>query len=225
MQIHEELNNLRDHLHTTRSAVQDAERKLQFMDKLCPSDPDKIEDYDRKLDFLVKLWLADPRKLQIMEKLGLIDARKYQFMEKLRPSDTIKDVERKLQDTEMIQLTNIEDAERKFRFLVELWLADAMEVLNDVKDKLYDEIMDANISRLIVEVQSSANKPWKLILNLFNKISRFMHDREKETASKVKDTIVRLRGILDEATQLGLQYRLTKPGIILPPFEFAIFLH
>ncbi|GLT29974.1 hypothetical protein SLA2020_048010 [Shorea laevis] len=100
MQIHGELIILRDHLHTTRSAVQDAERKLQFKDKLClPDSTGRKKKCDRKLDFLVKLWLADPRKLQFMEKLGLIDARKHQFVEKLRPSDTTRDIERKLQHT------------------------------------------------------------------------------------------------------------------------------
>ncbi|GKV46084.1 hypothetical protein SLEP1_g53096 [Rubroshorea leprosula] len=96
-----------------------------------------------------------------------------------------------------------ENAERhRDNIMVKLWIAEIMELLNDVKD-IIDETIDANKSRLTAEVQSSANKPWKLILNLFNKISRFMRSyREKRMVSKVKYITVELKEILDEGKQL-----------------------
>ncbi|GKV46081.1 hypothetical protein SLEP1_g53093 [Rubroshorea leprosula] len=116
-----------------------------------------------------------------------------------------------------------EDAERyRNDIMVKIWIAEMKSVLYDTASILF-EIKNANIFEQTAEVQSSANKPWKLILNLFNKISRFMHYyRGKRMVSELKDITARLEEILgkgkqllkeipDERTQSDLQYRLTTP--------------
>ncbi|GKV48018.1 hypothetical protein SLEP1_g54859 [Rubroshorea leprosula] len=113
----------------------------------------------------------------------------------------------------------LEDAKNRVEhdFLVKLWVTDMVEVLNDMED-IFDEIMDANLSSLTAEVQC-ANKPWKLILNLFNKVSRFIHYRNKGMTSKLKDIAARLNDILMIAEPLGLQNRLgtgDETGTLLP---------
>ncbi|GKV46097.1 hypothetical protein SLEP1_g53109 [Rubroshorea leprosula] len=103
----------------------------------------------------------------------------------------------------------LEDAKNRVEhdFLVKLWVTDMVEVLNDMEDIL-DEIMDASLSGLTAEVQSCANKTWKLILYLFNKVSRFIHGRNKGMTSKLKDIAARLNNILMRTEPLGLQNRL-----------------
>ncbi|GKV46079.1 hypothetical protein SLEP1_g53091 [Rubroshorea leprosula] len=124
-----------------------------------------------------------------------------------------------LEDTMLVA----EDAERyRDDIMVKIWIAEMKEVLYDT-DYIFWEIKNDNIFGQTAEVQSSANKPWKLIPNLFNKISRFMHFyRGKRMVSEVKDITLRLKeildegkqllkGIRDERTQSGLQYTLTTP--------------
>ncbi|GKV46069.1 hypothetical protein SLEP1_g53081 [Rubroshorea leprosula] len=130
-----------------------------------------------------------------------------------------------------------EDAERYHDdIMVKIWIAEMNDVLYDTGDIFWKMKYGMSLGQS-VEVQSSANKPWKLIPNLFNKISRFMHSYRGKgmVSSKVKDRTVRLekilgegkqllKGIPDERTQPGLQSTLTTPGTILSLFEFAIFL-
>ncbi|GKV32667.1 hypothetical protein SLEP1_g41259 [Rubroshorea leprosula] len=133
--------------------------------------------------------------------------------------------------TELIKLRSVledtmpvvEDAERyRENIMVKLWLAEMVEVLLYTAD-IFSEIEHANIFGQTAEVQSSANKPWKLILNLFNKISRFMHYyREKWMVFKLKYRTAEikenldegkqlLKEIPDEGTQFGPQNRSTTP--------------
>ncbi|GLT63031.1 hypothetical protein SLA2020_356250 [Shorea laevis] len=101
----------------------------------------------------------------------------------------------------------LEDAEEKQETdrLVKLWLADFRDLAYDMEDMLEEVEIDAKRSELIAKAKASTSKPEKLICpKLFNKVPRFMADRDREMASRVKDITARLQNIEARISKLGL---------------------
>ncbi|GKV39826.1 hypothetical protein SLEP1_g47542 [Rubroshorea leprosula] len=101
----------------------------------------------------------------------------------------------------------LEDAEEKQETdrQVKLWLADFRDLAYDMEDMLEEVEIDAKRSELIAKANASTSKPQKLICpKLFNKVPRFMTDRDREMASRVKDITDRLQNIEANISKLGL---------------------
>ncbi|GLT63038.1 hypothetical protein SLA2020_356320 [Shorea laevis] len=101
----------------------------------------------------------------------------------------------------------LEDAEEKQETdrQVKLWLADFRDLAYDMEDMLEEVEIDAKRSELIAKAKASTSKPQKLICpKLFNKVPRFMADRDPEMASRVKGITARLQNIEANISKLGL---------------------
>ncbi|GLT63024.1 hypothetical protein SLA2020_356190 [Shorea laevis] len=101
----------------------------------------------------------------------------------------------------------LEDAEEKqeTNSLVKSWLADFRDLAYDMEDMLEEVEIDAKRSELIAKAKASTSKPQKLFCpKLFNKVPRFMADRDREMASRVKDITDRLQNIEANISKLGL---------------------
>ncbi|GKV47265.1 hypothetical protein SLEP1_g54179 [Rubroshorea leprosula] len=101
----------------------------------------------------------------------------------------------------------LEDAEEKQETdrQVKLWLADFRDLAYDMEDMLEEVEIDAKRSEVIAKAKASTSKPQKLICpKLFNKVPRFMTDRDQEMASRVKDITDRLQNIEANISKLGL---------------------
>ncbi|GKV47266.1 hypothetical protein SLEP1_g54180 [Rubroshorea leprosula] len=101
----------------------------------------------------------------------------------------------------------LEDAEEKQETdrVVKLWLADFRDLAYDMEDMLEEVEIDAKRSELTAKAQASTSKPRQLTYpKLFNKVTRFRADRDREMASRVKDITARLQNIEANISKLGL---------------------
>ncbi|GKV39820.1 hypothetical protein SLEP1_g47536 [Rubroshorea leprosula] len=109
----------------------------------------------------------------------------------------------------------LEDAEEnpETNHVMKLWLADFRDLAYDMEDTLEEVEIDAKRSELIAKAKASTSKPQKLICpTLFNKVPRFMADRDREMASKVKDITARLQIIEANINKLGLVSSTMRTG-------------